>query len=72
MSPEAIQAHMECRSLIKYEVERNLILQKEINELIDKLPAKKQWVQEENKNMLKYQFDPKLALAQEKVDTLKT
>lgn len=72
MSPTAIRAHMEYQSLIENEVERNMLLQKEIDELIDKLPAKKKWVQEENKNMLKYQFDPKLALAQEKVDTLKT
>jgi len=40
--------------------------------MIDLLPAKKKWIQDENKSMLKYQFDPKLALAQNKVDFLKT
>jgi hypothetical protein len=49
--------------MIDAELLKAKMLQHEIESMIDQLPAKRVWVENENRCMLKYQFEPKLALA---------
>ena len=43
----------------------------DIEKMLENLPKKVQHVREEHKDMLNHQFNPKLSLAEEKVDNLK-